>query len=206
MNAIVNGPLKEWVKDRDGESGVKSPKIKEIINILKETKEKTIVFSMFTAALDLIAYGLDQEYPDEEVYVQIDGSTTGPERQELLDRFRNDPKIRILIIHYKVGSEGLNLTQAKVIIRVEEWWTDAVHRQGDARSWRVGQTSNVVVHRIFGKDTLEERIKKIYEGKNEMADNILQGASSSGATSSGPTKEMIGDILGGEEHMKDWWG
>lgn len=204
MHPILNGPLKEWVRNKDGDAGINAPKIREALDIIEEESQKIIVFSSFTAALDLVAYGLEKRYPDERMYVQIDGSTTGVERADLLEQFKTSKTIRVLLIHYKIGSEGLNLTEAKVIIRLEEWWTDAVHRQGDARAWRVGQTNSVIVHRIFGKDTLEERIKEIYEGKNEMAENILKGASSSSG-GTGLTKDTLGKILTGNHTRQEWW-
>ncbi len=34
-----------------------------------------------------------------------------------------------VILTYKVGSEGLNLTEATHCICIEPWWTNAVHNQ-----------------------------------------------------------------------------
>ncbi len=80
-----------------------------------------------------------------------------------------------LFLTYKVGSEGLNLTEATHCICIEPWWTNAVHNQAKARLWRTGQTKQVYVHNVIIKGSIEEKIVEICKGKDNMAASYLEG-------------------------------
>ncbi len=81
---------------------------------------KIIVFSMFTSCLDLLSEAIKEDYPNFK-FVQVDGDTKN--RSELFDQFKNDINTQGLFLTYKVGSEGLNLTEATHCICIEPWWT-----------------------------------------------------------------------------------
>ena len=140
LKQMTAGGLGKWCHDKEGEAGIYAAKITEIVNTVSKIpgKEKVLIFSMFTSCLDLIGDAFQARLPGFQ-YVQIDGDTKGLERVELLNQFRTNPDIRGLFLTYKVGSEGLNLTQATHCICVEPWWTSAVPNQAKARLWRKGQ-------------------------------------------------------------------
>jgi SNF2 family DNA or RNA helicase len=133
---------------------------------------KVIVFSTFTSCLDLLSEAVKEAYPNFK-FVQVDGSTKN--RIELFDQFKKDIDTQGLFLSYKVGSEGLNLTEATHCICIEPWWTDAVHAQAKARIWRTGQTNQVQFHNIIAKDTIEEKIVELCRYKNDMASSYLKG-------------------------------
>ncbi len=133
---------------------------------------KIIVFSMFTSCLDLLSEAIKEDYPNFK-FVQVDGDTKN--RSELFDQFKNDINTQGLFLTYKVGSEGLNLTEATHCICIEPWWTNAVHNQAKARLWRTGQTKQVYVHNVIIKGSIEEKIVEICKGKDNMAASYLEG-------------------------------
>lgn len=108
-------------------------------------------------------------------YEQLDGDTK--DRNGTMRRFKEDPNCKVLLITYKVGSEGLNLTEANHVILVEPWWTNAVPDQAMARSWRPGQTKPVTMHDLIMVDTTGESIEKhvltICAQKKAMASTYL---------------------------------
>jgi len=172
---LATDEMSKWILDKDGESGIGSCKIKATIKIIKEMAkgEKILIFSMFVSALDLVAYALDENLPDME-YALLVGSTKQEDRVEILKRFR-EGKIPILLMNYKVGSEGLNLTQANNVVLLEPWWTDAVHNQAIARAWRINQLKAVNVFILTIEGTIETKILEICEQKMEMSKSILLG-------------------------------
>ena len=172
-----NNQLSDWIKDKNGTAGIKSPKIQCIIEILKKINkgnDKILIFSTFTSCLDLIGLAIDTEFGSSFLYSHIDGDTDTLTRESTIERFDNkEENIRCLLMTYKVGSEGLNLMSANHVICVEPWWTQACHDQAITRAWRTGQTKDVFVHNIYSANTIEERILEICESKKEISEAFL---------------------------------
>ena len=171
-----------------------SAKIQTIIEILSSIPrdEKTLVFSSFTSCLDLLVSAVRECLPDFDL-VQIDGDVTGIDRQESLLEFRQEKEIRAAFMTYKVGSEGLNLTEATHVICIEPWWTPAIHHQAESRSWRFGQTKEVCVYHVFVENTIEKRIWEICEEKEKLKEMYLEGTEAIIRT--GLDKATLGRIL-----------
>ena len=195
LKSIFKGTLGAWVHDKEGTAGIYSAKMTQNISTISQIPEgeKVIIFSMFTSVLDLLACGLEKRIPDFN-FVQVDGDTTGHEREELLSRFRIDPDTRGLLMTYKVGSEGLNLTEANHVICIEPWWTPAVSKQGKARCWRIGQQSSVNVHNIFVEGSIEEKIMDLCKQKDALSSAMLEGTTQT--IKVGLDKYTLGRILG----------
>ena len=77
---------------------------------------------------------------------------------------------------YKVGSEGITLTEATQIIPMEPWWNHAVTSQAIHRAWRMGQTNDVEVHNISVEDSIETRMEEICGKKDDMSKAIMEGS------------------------------
>lgn len=194
---FANSEMFKWLMDKTTDSGINSVKIKRIVDIISRIPpgEKVLVFSMFTSCTDLVADAVKAMLPDFE-YVQVDGDVTGNDRSRLIEKFRKDPGVQGLFMTYKVGSEGLNLTEATHCICIEPWWTDAVHRQAKARCWRMGQTREVHVHNVYVQNTIEEKVTDICKAKNEMAAAFLEGTEKPLKKNVGLNKHTLGKILG----------
>jgi SNF2 family DNA or RNA helicase len=80
----------------------------------------------------------------------------------------------IMLINYKVGSEGLNLVEAKHIILCENWWTPVVQQQAKARSHRIGQDKKINIWTITVKNSIEEKIEDICNSKKILINSFLQ--------------------------------
>lgn len=163
-----------WCHDKTTEAGIDSLKMTEAINILKTIpkNEKVLVFSSFTSCLDLLSQVIQIKLPDYK-FSQLDGDVTGNDRQIILKNFRDDPEIKCLLLTYKTGSEGINLTQANHCIYIDPWWNNATHEQASARAWRTGQSKPVHIYQLIAINTIEERILELCSCKDEMADNYL---------------------------------
>jgi SNF2 family DNA or RNA helicase len=194
LNTLTKGPLSTWIHDKNGTAGIRSTKMQLIIKEIKELPkgEKILIFSMFTSCLDLVRDAIHEFCPDF-IIEQLDGDTKDKERASILDAFKNKPAVRGLLMSYKVGSEGLNLTESNHVICVEPWWTPTVGIQSEGRAHRPGQTKEVQVHRIYIKNSIEDRILKICSDKAETAKNFLEGTNH---VKPGLDKYTLGQILG----------
>lgn len=93
---------------------------------------------------------------------------------ELVKRF-NEDDTPVFLISFKAGGTGLNLTGADIVIHYDPWWNIAAQNQATDRAHRIGQTKRVSVYKLIVKDTIEEKIVKMQESKQALADDILKG-------------------------------
>ena len=67
----------------------------------------------------------------------------------------------------------MNLTAAANVIHYDLWWNPAVEKQATDRTYRIGQTRNVMVHRLITIGTFEEKIDDILKSKQKLLDMSL---------------------------------
>lgn len=104
-------------------------------------------------------------------YEYLDGKTK--DRQERVVRFQKDDSKKLFLISLKAGGEGLNLTAADYVFMMDPWWNPAAERQAMDRTHRIGQTENVFVYRLICPDTVEEKILKLQERKQELSEQLI---------------------------------
>jgi hypothetical protein len=79
--------------------------------------------------------------------LRINGSVSGPKRQEIVDSFElNRHKFDVMILSPKAGGVGLTITSANHVIHLSRWWNPAVEDQATDRVFRIGQTRDVHVY------------------------------------------------------------
>ncbi|KAI9569336.1 SNF2 family N-terminal domain-containing protein [Boletus coccyginus] len=155
-----------------------SAKIKKILDILNtidersESVEKTIIFSQFTTMLDLIEPFLDARGIK---HIRYDGSMPKDKREASLEKIRNSKTTRCILISFKAGSTGLNLTACNNVILVDMWWNPALEDQAYDRAHRFGQTRDVNIYKLMIPDTVESRILQLQDAKRELAKAALSG-------------------------------
>ncbi|RKO91765.1 P-loop containing nucleoside triphosphate hydrolase protein, partial [Blyttiomyces helicus] len=128
------------------------------------------VFSQFIGMLDLCEEAIKQKGYKFE---RFDGAMSATERNDAITRFRENPRITVLLVSLKCGSLGLNLTCANHVILLDAWWNPAVENQAIDRVHRYGQRKEVTVHRITIAETVEDRILALQEKKQEMINSAL---------------------------------
>ncbi|TKY87052.1 hypothetical protein EX895_003729 [Sporisorium graminicola] len=155
-----------------------STKTRKMLSLLSKIRtedptEKTIVFSQFTSFLNLVEPHLARHHFK---YVRYDGSMKPQDREAALERIRDDPSITVILISFKAGSTGLNLTSCSRVILMDLWWNPQIEEQAFDRAHRLGQTRDVTIYKLSIKDTVEERILKLQEKKRALAKAALEGS------------------------------
>ncbi|MCF6223872.1 MAG: SNF2 family helicase [Flavobacteriaceae bacterium] len=168
LRQICNSP--ELLND-DGDYGEASIKLDILIeNIRSKTSDhKILVFSQFTSMLKLIKDRLE-EY--DIVYEYLDGKTRN--REEKVQNFQENNKIRVFLISLKAGGVGLNLMAADYVFLVDPWWNPAVENQAIDRCYRIGQDKKVMAYKMICKDTIEEKITNLQNKKKQVSESIIQ--------------------------------
>ncbi|KAF8667470.1 SNF2 family N-terminal domain [Rhizoctonia solani] len=155
-----------------------SAKIRKMVALLEEIddrsngEDKTIVFSQFTTMLDL----LEPFLKDADIsFTRLDGSMLPKDREVALDKIRNSSRTKVILISFKAGSTGLNLTACNNVILVDLWWNPALEDQAFDRAHRLGQTKDVHIYKLTIAHTVEERILKLQDAKRDLAKAALSG-------------------------------
>lgn len=157
----------------------------DIIETAKENNQKVLLFSSFTKSLDLIEAELRKK--DISYYV-LTGSTTKIKRHQLVNAFQND-QTTVFLISLKAGGTGLNLTSASTVIHYDPWWNMSAQNQATDRAYRIGQTNNVQVYKLIMKNSIEEKIQKLQEQKQDLSNMFIENNNGS------ITKMSTADII-----------
>ena len=155
-------------EDYEG-SSTKRLACKELVQRAIEEGHRMLIFSQFTSMLDLLAKDLDAEGIR---YYTLTGATPKAERLRLVNEF-NSGDVPVFLISLRAGGTGLNLTGADLVVHYDPWWNLAVQDQATDRAHRIGQTRDVTVIKLITTDTIEERIQKLQDTKQDLADAVL---------------------------------
>lgn len=136
-----------------------------------EAGHKVLLFSQFTSMLAVIGEKLKEK---QISYYEITGDTAKQKRVELVNQFNSDDT-NVFLISLKAGGTGLNLTGADIVIHYDPWWNVAAQNQATDRAHRIGQKNVVTVFKLITQNTIEEKILKLQESKQNLADQIISG-------------------------------
>ncbi|HBG49212.1 MAG TPA: hypothetical protein DDW90_06880, partial [Cyanobacteria bacterium UBA9971] len=169
LKQICNHPtqytkIDKLTKDLSG----KTEKLFSIIEQIQEQNEKAIIFTQYKEMGDLLVSMIKDEFKIDAPFFH--GSVTRIRRDEMVEAFQTNEDIKLMIISLKAGGTGLNLTAATNVIHYDLWWNPAVEDQATDRTYRIGQTHNVIVHRLITLGTFEEKIDEMIKSKKELAD------------------------------------
>lgn len=86
----------------------------------------------------------------------------------------NSGRIPIAVIHPASAGHGLNLQSGgSTLIWFGLTWSLELYQQTNARLWRQGQKSTVVIHHIIAKDTIDEDVMKALRLKEKTQADLI---------------------------------
>lgn len=185
QNESISVTLNRLMKIRQLIAIEKVPYTCELIDKFIEQDKKVIVFTNFTATLD----ELHQKYKKNSVV--LDGRMSKDKRQESVDKFQNNDKIKIFISNIKAGGVGITLTAAETVIMNDLSFVPADHSQAEDRAYRYGQKNSVLVYYPVFENTIEMQIYNILQKKKGIIDQVM-GDGEFGDTFA---KELLKDLL-----------
>jgi len=145
-------------------------KIKQTIelaeNILEQDK-KVIIFCNFTDSLNKIAEHFGK------TAVKLDGSMSKPERQNSVDQFQDNPKVKVFVGNIKAAGVGITLTAAEAVIMNDLSFLPSDHAQAEDRAYRYGQKNNVLVYYPIFENTIEGIIYDILNNKKQVIATVM---------------------------------
>lgn len=203
----------------EGNALIKScGKLELLVNMMRKLKEqghRVLIFSQMTKMLDILEDFL--EFCGWK-YERIDGSITGSDRQDAIDRF-NAPGAQqfAFLLSTRAGGLGINLATADTVIIYDSDWNPHNDIQAFSRAHRIGQQNKVMIYRFVTRNSVEERIAQVAKKKMMLTHLIVRpGMGSTAASNIGQngdkkvsatsmSKKELDDILrfGTEDLFKD---
>lgn len=147
----------------------KSSKALRLLDIVSEAKEegrKVIVFSFFLDTLRRVS-----ELFAGDCYTTVTGALSPEQRQKVIDEFENGPEGSVLPLQINAGGTGLNIQSASVVVICEPQFKPSIENQAISRAYRMGQTRNVIVHRLLCEETIDEPMMERLAVKQKAFDD-----------------------------------
>jgi len=139
-----------------------------LLRTIYENQEKVLIFTQYRQMGQLLQKLISEAFAAEPLFLH--GGLSRKRRDEIVDDFQTKPYARTMLLSLKAGGTGLNLTAAQNVIHFDLWWNPAVEAQATDRAYRIGQTRNVMVHRLVSRGTFEEKINDMLKDKRELAE------------------------------------
>jgi len=150
-------------------------KMEQVLNWIEDflmTGEKLVLFATHKTAIERIM----EEF--QNVAVKIDGSVSQAQRQIAVDKFQNDPEVKLFVGNIQAAGVGITLTASSNVAFMELPWTPGALAQASDRVHRIGQKDNVTVHYLLAYNTIEEEIAEMLDRKLKVLDSVLDGKDS----------------------------
>ncbi|XP_071446539.1 chromodomain-helicase-DNA-binding protein Mi-2 homolog isoform X2 [Hetaerina americana] len=175
--------------------------LSKMLHTLKEQGHRVLIFSQMTKMLDILEDFLEGE---GYKYERIDGSITGAQRQEAIDRF-NAPGAQqfVFLLSTRAGGLGINLATADTVIIYDSDWNPHNDIQAFSRAHRIGQSNKVMIYRFVTRNSVEERVTQVAKRKMMLTHLVVRPGM--GGRGTNFTKQELDDILrfGTEELFKE---
>jgi SWI/SNF-related matrix-associated actin-dependent regulator 1 of chromatin subfamily A len=139
----------------------------EIAENIIEQGKKVIIFCNFTKSLETIVEHFGKSA------VRLDGKMSKIQRQDAVDRFQEDEKVKVFVGNIKAAGVGITLTSAEAVIMNDLSFLPSDHAQAEDRSYRYGQKNNVLVYYPIFDNTIEGIIYDILSAKKRIIGTVM---------------------------------
>ena len=101
------------------------------------------------------------------------GEMSDKEKQKSIDRFQNDPKVRVFIGNIISAGSAITLTASDTTIFHDLDFVPSNHQQAEDRNYRIGTQNTVNIYYPIFEDTIEEKIYEVLQKKKEIISTIM---------------------------------
>jgi SWI/SNF-related matrix-associated actin-dependent regulator 1 of chromatin subfamily A len=147
-------------------------KMKQAINWIRDFIEdgsKLVVFAVHKEVIDKLM----NEF--KGVAVKLYGECSQKERNEAVERFQNDPNIKLFIGNIQAAGVGLTLTAASAVAFLELPWTPGELQQAEDRCHRIGQKNAVNIYYLLAENSVEYKLARLLDKKKKVLSAVIDG-------------------------------
>jgi SNF2 family DNA or RNA helicase len=142
-------------------------KAASLVDLLKKSTQKTIVFTTHRATSAYLAKTLEEAGIP---FAQFLGDMSLKEKDAAIEDFREHVPV---LLASETGGEGRNIQFANAIVNYDLPWNPMKIEQRIGRIHRIGQTQDVFIFNFCLKDSIEEYILKILHDKINMFELVV---------------------------------
>ena len=166
LTQIASNPslLEEGYKD----TPAKFKELDKIIKDILDKNEKVIIWTSFRGNIRT----LRKRYQNYGA-LMLFGEIPMAERDDIIEKFMQNPEIKILIANPSAAKEGLTLTSANNAIYLDRSFKMDDYLQSQDRIHRIGQQKKCQIIKLIAKDTIDEYTDEILEKKHLLAQFAL---------------------------------
>jgi len=128
---------------------------------------KVVIFCSFDEELNTIRNHFGN------LCVYHNGKLSMKKKNEAVERFQNDPNIKVFIGNIQSAGVGLTLVASRVAIFNSFSWVSGDNLQAEDRIHRLNQKNNVTIYYQVYSDTFYKEMFEKVRGKQEIIDNII---------------------------------
>jgi SNF2 family DNA or RNA helicase len=147
---------------------------KEVIDMIHNATKKTVIFSTLLEVVDYISKDLTANGVRN---VKIVGGSG--DRMKLIQDFKNNDDIEVLIATSQTLSTGVTLTEANQMFFFGTPWRSADYNQCCDRIYRIGQNTAVDIYNVLldtGNElNLSTRMNNILNWSDNMFTSMIDG-------------------------------
>ncbi len=173
LKQVCNHPA-QYAADDSSLAG-RSGKLERTVEILEQVRaagERALVFTQFAEMGALLQRHLTERLGCRVGFLH--GGVARTRRDELVAEFQSPEEVMpVMVLSFKVGGTGLNLTSASHVLHFDRWWNPAVEDQASDRAYRIGQRRDVQVRKLVCAGTIEDRIDEMIESKRALAAQVV---------------------------------
>jgi superfamily II DNA or RNA helicase len=130
-----------------------------LVNLLRRSTDKAIVFTRFLATLEEVRAALEAAGVGTAIF---HGGMSGAAKDSAIAAFASDARV---LVSTDVGAEGRNLQFCRTVINYDLPWNPAAIEQRVGRVHRIGQTREVYVFNFCLRGSIEEQILRVLHEK-----------------------------------------
>jgi hypothetical protein len=152
------------------------PCVEFAIEFLGSTDRKLTIFTHHNDVADTLVEKLNMVLKGLELepVLHLTARLNAEQRYDMVAKFTNSPKSRILVASTLASGEGLNLQVCSDCILLERQWNPANEEQAEGRFPRPGsQASSIAATYFTAVGTVDEFFAEIVERKREIVHNTL---------------------------------
>jgi SNF2 family DNA or RNA helicase len=142
-------------------------KLGRLLEIVRTSGEKVIVFTRFAATLDELAEGLEDAGVEFSLF---SGSLSAAEKDRAVAEFQESKQVMLCT---EIGGEGRNLQFCSTLVNYDLPWNPMKIEQRIGRIHRIGQTNPVHVYNMCAANTAEHRILEILDRRLNLFELVI---------------------------------
>jgi SWI/SNF-related matrix-associated actin-dependent regulator 1 of chromatin subfamily A len=186
-------PFEAFSEIRAKLAAARIPAMIEHVESFEDAGEPLVVFSAHRAPVDTLG--------KREGWATITGDTSAAKRRDVVRSFQAG-ELKGIALTIAAGGEGLTLTRASNMLKVDLDWTPSMNTQAEDRLHRIGQTNAVNIVRMVSDHDLDRHVTDLLIEKSAVIAQAVDGVATDIELSKAPAPSPAIEIV--EEDEAAW--